>query len=125
MPDGVSYYIKNCNIMPDKKSNIKTALDGLDDQVVDIVGNYVKRRRQHYEAAAKALHANLKEDAARYAIMLADQQITREDFDMLMKGRLAQLKIELLSEMSISKTKFEGIAGDVLKLTVNTLLVAI
>jgi len=44
---------------------------------------------------------------------------------MLIKGRWAQLKIELLSELSISKTKFEDIAGDVLKLTVNTLLTVV
>ena len=61
----------------------------------------------------------------RYAEMLADKKINQEDFEMLIKGRWAQLKIELLSELSISKTKFEDIAGDVLKLTVNTLLTVV
>ncbi len=111
--------------MPNKESRIKEALDGLDNQVVDLVGNFVKRRRQDYEEAAKKLHENLKEDAKRYAMMLADQTITQEDFEMLIKGRWAQIKIELLTELSISKSKFDGIAGDVLKLTVNTLLTAV
>lgn len=44
---------------------------------------------------------------------------------MLMKGRWAQLKIELLSEASISKNKFDDIAGDLLKLTVNTVLTVV
>ncbi len=111
--------------MPDKETKIKEALDGLDDQVVGIVGNFVKRRREHYEEAAKKLHESLKKDAKRYANMLADKKIDQEDFEMLMKGRWAQLKIELLSEASISKNKFDGIAGDLLKLTVNTVLTVV
>jgi len=111
--------------MPDKETKIKEALDGLDDQVVGIVGNFVKRRREHYEAAAKKLHESLKKDAKRYANMLADKKIEQDDFEMLMKGRWAQLKIELLSEASISKNKFDDIAGDLLKLTVNTVLTVV
>jgi len=111
--------------MPDKETKIKEALDGLDDQVVGIVGNFVKRRREHYEAAAKKLHESLKKDAKRYANMLADKKIDQDDFEMLMKGRWAQLKIELLSEASISKNKFDDIAGDLLKLTVNTVLTVV
>lgn len=111
--------------MPDKAKIIEDALDGLDDQVVGLVSNFVKRRRQHYEEAAAKLHKNLKKDAKRYAEMLADKKIKQEDFEFLIKGRWAQLKIELLSELSISKAKFEDIAGEVLKLTVKTLLLVI
>ncbi|MBV6441286.1 MAG: hypothetical protein DYG98_03805 [Haliscomenobacteraceae bacterium CHB4] len=111
--------------MPDKAKIIQDTLDGLDDQVVGLVSNFVKRRRQHYEEAAAKLHKNLKKDAKRYAEMLADKKIKQEDFEFLMKGRWAQLKIELLSELSISKAKFEDIAGEVLKLTIKTLLVVI
>lgn len=109
--------------MADKLSKIQEALDGLDDQVVGLVGDFVRRRKKHYEDAAKRLHNNLKKDAKRYAEMLADKKISKEDFEMLLKGRAAQLKIELLSELSISKAKFEDIAGEVLKLTIKTLLV--
>lgn len=111
--------------MADKAKVISDALDGLDDQVVGIVSNFIKRRRQHYEEAAARLHKNLKKDAKRYAEMLADKKIKQDDFEMLMKGRWAQLKIELLSELSISKAKFDDIAGEILKLTVKTLLVVI
>jgi hypothetical protein len=111
--------------MPDKSLQIKEALDGLDDQVVGLVGDFVRRRKQHYEEAAKRLHASLKKDAKRYAEMLADKKIKQDDFEMLLKGRAAQLKIELLSEFSISKAKFEDIAGEVLKLTFKTLLLVI
>jgi predicted GIY-YIG superfamily endonuclease len=111
--------------MPDKSKSIEQALDGLDDQIVGIVGDFVRRRRKHYEEAATKFHQNLKKDAKRYAEMLADKKISQEDFEMLLKGRAAQLKIELLAEMSISKAKFEDIAGDVLKLTVKTLLLII
>lgn len=111
--------------MPGKSEKIKEALDGLDDQVVDIVGTFIKRRRKHYEEATKKLHANLKKDANRYAELLADKKISQEDFEALMQSRWAQLKIQVLSEMSISKAKFDGVAGDVLKLTVNTLLVVV
>jgi len=112
--------------MPDDKSKkIEKSLDNLDDQIVGMVGKFVKRRREHYEQAAKKLHANLKKDAKRYANMLADGKIDQEDFEMLLQGRMTQLKIELLSEASISKAKFDDIAGDLFKVTVSTLIAAI
>jgi len=106
--------------MPDSSKNIHTAFDQLDNQIIDMVGNYVKRRRQHYEEAAKKLHAELKKDAARYTEMAAEGTITGEELEHLVKGRWAQLKIELLAETSLAKSKVEGIAGDVLKLTLST-----
>ena len=108
--------------MPDNSSNIKPSFDQLDNQIVDMVANYVKRRRAHYEAAAKKLHDALKKDAIRYTEMAADGKITAEDMEFLIKGRWAQLKIELLSEASLARNKAEGIAGDVLKLTLSTAL---
>ena len=53
--------------MPDKKKDVQKALDELDDQVVSLVGTFVKRRKAHYEKAASALHNNLKKDTRRYA----------------------------------------------------------
>lgn len=111
--------------MPDKGQEIQAALDGLDDQITMMVSDFVKRRRKHYEEAAKKLHNNLKKDVRRYGEMLADKKINREDFEMLVHGRTAQVKIELLSEVSVSKAKFEDIAGEILKITFKTLLVII
>lgn len=111
--------------MATKLSLIEDALDGLDNQIGGLVSNFVKRRREHYEEAAAKLHKNLKKDAKRYAEMLADKKISKEDFEMLMKARASQLKIELLAEISMSKAKFDEIAGEVLKLTIKTLLVVI
>ncbi len=135
MTNGINFESNDCQsirlslfnslTMPNKETKVKNALDGLDEKVVGIVGNFVKRRRQHYEEAAKKLHENLKKDAERYAMKLADNKIDAEEFEMLMQGRMAQLKIELLSEVSVSKSKFDGIAGDLLKLTVQTVLTVV
>ena len=108
--------------MSDKQKAIDKGLDGLDSQIVDIVGKFIKRRKEHYEKVAKKLHAELKKDTKRYAGLLADGKILQDDFEMLVKGRWAQLKIELLTETTISKKKFEDIAGAVLKVTVKTVL---
>ena len=86
------------------------------------MGKYQKLRKDHYEKAAKKLHPELKQDTKRYAGLWADGKILQDDFEMLVKGRWAQLKIELLSETAVSKKKFEDIAGEVLKVTVNTVL---
>ena len=109
----------------DKAKMIKDALDGLDDQVVGVVGDFVKRRREHYEKAVKKLHQSLKKDVQRYTEMLADKKIKQDDYEMLMKGRYAQMKIELLSELSISKAKFDDIVGEVLKMTLKVALAVI
>ena len=108
--------------MPDNSSNIKPSFDQLDNQIVDMVGEYVKRRRAHYEAAAKKLHEELKKDAIRYTKIAAEGTITADDLEFLIKGRWAVLKIEMLSEASLARNKAEGIAGDVLKLTIGTAL---
>ena len=108
--------------MPDKHKNIEKGLDNLDDQIVGLVAKHVKRNKERYEKLAKKLQTDLKKDTKRYAKLLADEKIETGDFEMLVRGRWAQLKIELLSEASISKSKFEGIAIDVLSLTLNTVL---
>ncbi len=111
--------------MPDKQKDIDKGLDSLDSQIAGIVGKFIKRRKEHYEKLTQKLHADLKKDTKRYAGMLADGKIKTEDFELLVRGRWAQLKIELLAETSVSKKKFEDIAGEVLKVTVNTALAAI
>jgi len=111
--------------MPDKQTNIEKGLDHLDDQIVGLVGKHVKRNKERYENVAKALQTELKKDTKRYAKLLADEMIEPGDFEMLVRGRWAQLKIELLAEVSISKSKFEGIARDVLVLTLDTVLDAV
>ncbi len=111
--------------MPGKGQEIQEALDGLDEQITTMVSDFVRRRRKHYEEAAKKLHTGLKKDVKRYAEMLDDKKINREDFEMLVQGRWAQVKIELLSEMSVSKAKFEDIAGEILKITFKAVLVII
>jgi len=108
--------------MTDKQKNINNGLDGLDDQIVAIVNQFIKRRKQHYEAVAQKLYAELKEDTKRYGGLLADEKIKTEDFELLVKGRWAQLKIELLAEAAVSKKKFEDIAVAVLKLTIRTVM---
>ena len=84
--------------MPDKQNNIEKGLDNLDDQIVGLVGKHVKRNKERYEKVAKQLQAELKKDTKRYAKLLADEKIEKGDFEMLVKGRWAQLKIELLAE---------------------------
>lgn len=111
--------------MPDKQKNTEKSLDNLDDEIVGLVGKHVKRNKERYEKMAKKLQTELKKDTKRYAKLLADEKIEPGDFDMLVKGRWAQIKIELLAEASISKSKFEGIAKDVLALTLNTALDAV
>ncbi len=108
--------------MPDKQTTINKGLDGLDSQIVDLVGKFIKRRKEHYEKAAQKLHTELKKDTKRYALLLADGKINKDDFELLVRGRWAQLKIELLTETAVSKRKFEDIAGEVLKVTVKTVL---
>jgi outer membrane receptor for ferric coprogen and ferric-rhodotorulic acid len=111
--------------MPDKQTSIDKGLDNLDNQIADLVGKFIKRRKEHYEKAALKLHTQLKKDTKRYAALLADGKIKKDDFELLVRGRWAQLKIELLTETAVSKRKFEDIAGEVLKVTVNTVLDAV
>jgi hypothetical protein len=108
--------------MPDKQKNIEKSLDSLDNQMVALVGKHVKRNKARYEKLAKQLQADLKKDTKRYAKLLAEEKIDVGDFEMLVRGRCGQLKIELLAEAAVSKSRFESIAADVLSLTLDTVL---
>ncbi len=88
------------------KQDIEKVIDKVDDEIVGIAKDFVKRRREAYETALKSLKEKMKEDTVRYAELLEDKKISAEDFDLLIKGRAAQLKIEVLEQASISKTKF-------------------
>ncbi|HNG89787.1 MAG TPA: hypothetical protein PK858_06270, partial [Saprospiraceae bacterium] len=101
--------------MPDNKNNIRPSFDKLDDQIVDMVSNHVRRRRAEYEDMARKLHAGLKEDAIRYTEMAADGQISSDELQTLIEMRWAKLKVEMLAEASLAKGRAEGIAIDVLK----------
>lgn len=107
------------------KQDIEKAINGLDDQIVDIVGQFVKRRKAAYEEAAIKLKEKLRTDVARYAELLDDKKISAEDFDHLVRGRAAQLKIEVLAEASISKAKFDLVSNEVVGVLIKTAITVI
>jgi hypothetical protein len=101
-------------------TKIKETLDGLDDQIIGIVGQHVRRRKAEYEKAALALKNQLRDDVVRFTEMLDAGKINKSDYELLVKGRYAQLKIELLAELSMSRAKFDLITADVVRLVVKT-----
>jgi hypothetical protein len=101
--------------MPNKAGEI---LDGLDNQIVDVVGQHIRRRKAEYEKVAIALKNKLRDDVVRYSEMLEKGKINSEDYQILVKGRYAVLKIELLEQASVSRAKFDLITADVVKLVV-------
>lgn len=109
--------------MPNKK--IEELISGLDNQIVDMVGQFVRRRKAAYEEAAIRLKNNLRDDVIRYAELLEKKKISEEDFEFLVRGRSAQLKVELLEHVSVSKSKFDLLTEDVVKLLLKTTITAI
>lgn len=108
--------------MPDNKSNIRPSFDQLDNQIVDMVSNHVKRRQAAYTKMAQKLNAALKEDAIRYTEMATNGDITPDELQTLIQTRWAQLKVEALAEASLAKGRAEGVAMDVLKFAITTAL---
>lgn len=99
---------------------IKQVIGNVDDEVVNIVSQFVKRRRGEYEKAARDLRQGVESDIVRYSEMLADQKITKEDYEFLLRGRYAQMKIELLEQLSLSKSRFDDIVEQLLRFTLRT-----
>jgi stalled ribosome rescue protein Dom34 len=102
--------------------NVWKSVEG---DIKEIVSGFVKTRRKYYEKVATELHQQLTEDAKRYTLLLSDGQITKDDYETLMKARYGQLKVELLSELSISKSKFDEISMKVLKIAISALIAVI
>lgn len=110
-------------LMPKKK--VEELISGLDDQVIGIVGQFVRRRKDVYQEAAIRLKNDLRDDVVRYAELLDNKKISQEDFEFLVRGRSAQLKVELLEHVSISKSKFDLMTEDVVKLLLKTTITAL
>lgn len=108
-----------------KESDIHTVLDQLDDQVVLLVKDFVKRRRSEYEAAAIKLKEDLRADVIKYTKLLDEKKINLEDYEFLIKGRAAQVKIEILAESSISKSKFNLLSDEMISLMLKGLILVI
>jgi NADH dehydrogenase/NADH:ubiquinone oxidoreductase subunit G len=101
-------------------NNVKQKLDGLDDELITLVGTHVRRRKAEYEKAAILLKNKLRDDVVRYTEMLDERKINKADYELLIKGRYGQLKIELLEQLSVSRAKFDLITADVVRLVVKT-----
>ena len=97
-------------------------LAGLDEEIADIIGRSVKRRRAHYEKTLERLTAAMQADAERYIGLLAGELLTVDEFDHLIRGRWAQLRIELLAEVAITRSKFEQVTNQVLGAVIRRVL---
>jgi hypothetical protein len=101
-------------------NKVTQILSSMDDEIVNIVSQFVKRRRGEYEKAARDLKTGVETDIVRYSEMLAEQTITKEDYEFLLRGRYAQMKIELLEQVSLSKSRFDDITEQLLRFTLKT-----
>ncbi len=107
------------------KKDVEKALANLDDQVLDIVGNFVKRRKKAYEKAAIELKNGMRDDVIRYSELLESRKISEEDFEFLVRGRGELVKIELLEQAAISKAKFDLVSEDVVRLLLRTAITVV
>jgi hypothetical protein len=108
-----------------KDKEITDVIDQLDDQVVLLVKDFVRRRRDDYEKAALKLKEELKADVVKYTQLLDAKKINLADYELLVKGRASQLKIEILSEASISKSKFTLLSDEMVSLLLKTVITLI
>lgn len=102
------------------KKDVEKVINSVDDQLADIAKNFVKRRRDAYETALKSLKEKMKADTIRYAELLDEGKISVEDFDLLIKGRAAQLKIEVLEQSSITKSKFDLMSAEMTRVLIKS-----
>lgn len=107
------------------RQDIEKVINDLDDQLLGIAKTFVKRRLDAYETALKKLKDEMKDDTVRYGELLENKKISAEDFDFLMKGRAAQLKIEVLEHASLSKAKFNLMSDEMLRLLIRTAITVI
>lgn len=111
--------------MPIKDDKILQVWNAVSTDIRQLVAEVVKSRRAYYERLVRDLHAQMEGDALRYTRLLADGDLTKDDYELLMQSRFGQLKIELLAEASISKSKFDELAGKVLRVAMTALLALI
>lgn len=108
-----------------KETKILEAWNSVNGQIKDIVSDYIKIRRAYYEKQVTKLQQQMAEDAKRYTLLLSEGQINKDDYETLIKARYGQLKIELLSEISVSKSKFEEITKKILNIAIAAMLAVI
>lgn len=102
--------------MPDFKSKLKTTLDGVEDEVVSLVSDTIKRRRREYEDAAKRFYSEMKTDLERFGIMLLEGQLTKDEFELLSMNRAELVKVQVLEQSAVAKTRFEALSLQIAKI---------
>ncbi|MFN4081548.1 MAG: hypothetical protein ACK4NS_11665 [Saprospiraceae bacterium] len=102
--------------MPDFKNKIRSTLDGVETEVITLVGDTIKRRRREYEDAAKRFYSEMKADLERFGVMLLEGQISRDEFELLSMNRAELVKVQVLEQTAVAKARFEALSMQIAKI---------
>lgn len=102
--------------MPDFKNKIQTSLKGAESEVIQLVGETIKRRRKDYEEAAKRFYSEMKGDLERFGVMLLEGQISKDEFELLSMNRAELVKVQVLEQSAVAKARFEALSLQIAKI---------
>lgn len=106
-------------------ANFDEFLNEVKDEIVELArkeaGEFVTQAKDD----AQAFLNNIKDDLQTWLKQLADGQLSKEDFEFLVKGRKDVAEMAALTQVGLAKVRMEKIVNGVIDIVINAALKAI
>lgn len=105
--------------------NTKELLTGLKCEIITLAKTSFKGFAKEAEQDAKQTIDKIEEKFARWVVLLAEGQLTKEDFELLINAQKELLEMKGLQKVGMSAIKVERFRDGVIKIATDTAFKAI
>ena len=103
----------------------KELLKGLKSEIITLAKTSFGGFAKEAEQDAKLTIDKIKEKFTRWVVLLAEGQLTKEDFELLVNAQKDLLEMKGLQKAGLSAIKVEGFRDSVIKVVLDTAFKAI
>jgi hypothetical protein len=105
--------------------DIEKLVTDLKDNLLALLGDKLKDFKPELEKDLNEYIAQSREKLERWALLLAENAITTEEFEWLLKSQQELISLKALQNAGLSKIRLNTIKNSVIKVVFQTVLLAI
>ena len=102
--------------------NIPSILSQLESEIVDLAKTTGKNFAKQATADGKQLLSLVETDLVRWTQLLADGQISKAEFELLLKGQKDLIAMSALTQAGLTLAKIDEFKNKVFNLILNTVI---
>lgn len=105
-----------------KQVDFKEIFDKLKEDVIGLAQSTLKGHGKDAENDARDLLNSIKEKLQRWTLLLANGDLTTEDFEFLVNSQKDLVTLHALKEAGLAQTKIEQFKSDVFNTIIGTVI---